>query len=292
MSGGHVVVARYDLAALDLLGNGCIFITSDRGRATSRSPSPSARPSRPTSRSRAPARSRRVTEPPVQGSALPNVDDPAVGRQGAAEHPPDRHRPAAEGGHVQHRHADRRLDRPDDEAGRDVQPAARHVDVPMPSGSAPQRVRVRLPRARSTRSSPRSATGRTSSPGTDRTRGYNGLKLVLGNLYELDIKYFVEVNFDGFKQVVDAMGGVTINVQIPVIDETYPSDTGRLVAGLHPGRPPAHDRRRGARLRPVTPQRPGRLRPRRPPAAGPDVAPRAGRRRQPRAADPGARRRR
>jgi LCP family protein required for cell wall assembly len=65
-------------------------------------------------------------------------------------------------------------------------------------------------------------------PGTSRTRGFNGLKEVLGNLYGLDIKYFVEVNFDGFKQVVDAVGGVTINVQVPVLDESYPSDTGRL----------------------------------------------------------------
>ncbi|HEX3428458.1 MAG TPA: LCP family protein, partial [Candidatus Limnocylindrales bacterium] len=65
-------------------------------------------------------------------------------------------------------------------------------------------------------------------PGTSRTRGFNGLKMVLGNLYGLDIKYFVEVNFDGFKQVVDAVGGVTINVQVPVLDESYPSDTGRL----------------------------------------------------------------
>ena len=66
-------------------------------------------------------------------------------------------------------------------------------------------------------------------PGTSRTRGYNGLKAVLGNLYKLDIKYFVEVNFNGFKQVVDAMGGVTINVQVPVLDDSYPSDTGRTM---------------------------------------------------------------
>jgi LCP family protein required for cell wall assembly len=65
-------------------------------------------------------------------------------------------------------------------------------------------------------------------PGTNRTRGYNGLKQVLGGLYGLDIKYFVEVDIDGFKQVVDAVGGVTINVQVPVLDESYPSDTGRL----------------------------------------------------------------
>ena len=85
------------------------------------------------------------------------------------------------------------------------------------------------------------------------------------------------------------MGGVTINVQIPVLDEDVPVRHRPAVAGLHPRRPPAHDRRRGARLRPVTPQRPGRLRPRRPPAAGADVAPRAGRHREPRPADPGAR---
>ena len=82
-------------------------------------------------------------------------------------------------------------------------------------------------RTRSTRSSRRRAAAATSSRATSKTRGYNALKAVLGNLYGLDIKYFVEVNFDGFKQVVDALGGVTINVQVPVLDENYPSDTGR-----------------------------------------------------------------
>jgi LCP family protein required for cell wall assembly len=58
--------------------------------------------------------------------------------------------------------------------------------------------------------------------------GYNGLKAILGNLYRLDIKYFVEVNFDGFKQIVDTMGGVTINVQMPVSDDRFPSVDGSL----------------------------------------------------------------
>jgi LCP family protein required for cell wall assembly len=65
-------------------------------------------------------------------------------------------------------------------------------------------------------------------PGTDRTRGYNGLKAIMGHLYGLDIKYFVEVNFEGFVKVVDALGGVTINVQIPVVDDRYPGEGGRL----------------------------------------------------------------
>jgi LCP family protein required for cell wall assembly len=59
-------------------------------------------------------------------------------------------------------------------------------------------------------------------PGTAKTRGYAGLKDILGNLYGLDIKYYVEVNFDGFTQVVDALGGVTVNVQVPVIDDRFP----------------------------------------------------------------------
>ena len=66
-------------------------------------------------------------------------------------------------------------------------------------------------------------------PGTDRQRGFNALKAILGNLYQLDIKYYVEVNFDGFRSVVDSLGGVTINVQNPVVDDQYPGDNGRLL---------------------------------------------------------------
>jgi LCP family protein required for cell wall assembly len=65
-------------------------------------------------------------------------------------------------------------------------------------------------------------------PGGARTRGYNALKAVLGELYGLDIKYFVEVNFDGFIKVIDALGGVTINVQVPVVDDRFPGQNGRL----------------------------------------------------------------
>ena len=61
-------------------------------------------------------------------------------------------------------------------------------------------------------------------PGNTRThtRGLNGLKAILGYLYGLDIKYYVQVNFDGFRNVVDALGGVTINVQVPVLDDNFP----------------------------------------------------------------------
>jgi LCP family protein required for cell wall assembly len=56
--------------------------------------------------------------------------------------------------------------------------------------------------------------------------GLNGLKAILGNLLGLDIKYYVQVNFDGFKRVVDALGGVTINVQVPVLDNNFPASGG------------------------------------------------------------------
>ena len=65
-------------------------------------------------------------------------------------------------------------------------------------------------------------------PGTDQTRGYNALKSILGELYQIDVKYFVEVNFEGFQQIVDALGGVTINVQVPVVDDAYPAGGGAL----------------------------------------------------------------
>jgi LCP family protein required for cell wall assembly len=63
-------------------------------------------------------------------------------------------------------------------------------------------------------------------PGTGNARGYNALKETLGTLYHLNIQYYVMVNFQGFKQVVDTLGGVTIDVQNPVVDDRYPADNG------------------------------------------------------------------
>jgi len=69
----------------------------------------------------------------------------------------------------------------------------------------------------------------TAFPGERATRGYTGLKAILGNLYGLDIKYYVEVNFKGFREVVDALGGVTVNVQVPLLDDNFPGPGGRRV---------------------------------------------------------------
>jgi LCP family protein required for cell wall assembly len=59
-------------------------------------------------------------------------------------------------------------------------------------------------------------------PGSDAQRGYTALKGALGALYQLDVQYYVEVDFSGFRQVVDTLGGVTVDVQTPVQDDHFP----------------------------------------------------------------------
>ena len=65
--------------------------------------------------------------------------------------------------------------------------------------------------------------------------GYEALKDTLGYLYGIPINYFVEVDFTGFKTVVDALGGVTINVQVPVVDDYYPGDNGTIRVYIQTG---------------------------------------------------------
>lgn len=61
-------------------------------------------------------------------------------------------------------------------------------------------------------------------PGANSTaRGVAALKAILGNLYGITINYYVMVNFQGFVQSVDTLGGLQINVQIPVADSQFPT---------------------------------------------------------------------
>ena len=57
---------------------------------------------------------------------------------------------------------------------------------------------------------------------TAQARGFAALKAILGNLYGLDIQYYVKVDFQGFKDAVDTLGGVQVNVQIPVAEDDFP----------------------------------------------------------------------
>ena len=72
---------------------------------------------------------------------------------------------------------------------------------------------------------------------SDQTRGFTSLKAILGELYDLDIRYFVMVNFEGFRKVVDTIGGVQVNVQMPVYESTYPTTDGALTRLYIPAGP-------------------------------------------------------
>jgi LCP family protein required for cell wall assembly len=64
-------------------------------------------------------------------------------------------------------------------------------------------------------------------PGNDRERGFRALKGALSELYGLNIQYHVAVDLRGFRDVINALGGVVIDVQVPVQDDGYPADDGR-----------------------------------------------------------------
>ncbi|HEX9045008.1 MAG TPA: LCP family protein [Candidatus Limnocylindrales bacterium] len=70
-------------------------------------------------------------------------------------------------------------------------------------------------------------------PGSDATRGARALKGALGALLGIDIPYEVMVDFSGFQQVVDTLGGAMIDVQLPVQDYSFPSPDDRSDVKLY-----------------------------------------------------------
>jgi len=218
MAGSHIVVARYDMLALDLLESGCIFVADQPTKECSvdptRGPGETADPST-------------EPEPSAVGGDVPNVSlPPWDGREqlnilliGTDQRP-------REGTYNTDTLIVVSIDPLTKQVAMFSLPRDT-VDVPVPAGPAQQAFGQTYPKKINAWFT--SVRNRSDLfPGTDRTRGYNGLKAIIGNLYGLDIKYFVEVNFEGFVKVVDALGGVTINVQIPVVDDRYPGEGGRL----------------------------------------------------------------
>ena len=222
MAGSHVVVARYDMLALDALTSGCIFIGEDQQECTA-DPSASPEPSGPADPS-AEATPTPIPESTPIGTQVPDVAVPPWdGRErlnilliGSDEQG---------GGHNTDTLITVSIDPVTKQAVMFSLPRDTQF-VPLPAGPA----RSFWGRTYPSKINSFFVNNRQRSdlwPGNDRTRGYNGLKATLGELYDLDIKYFVEVNFNGFKKVVDAVGGVTINVQVPVVDDAFPGSTGR-----------------------------------------------------------------
>ncbi len=102
---------------------------------------------------------------------------------------------------------------------------------------------------------------------TAQARGFAALKAILGELYGLDIRYYVMVNFDGFtRRRRHPRRGPGQRADPRRRGQVSRTNGGHTRADLHPGRAAAHDRHPGAHLRPV-PARQQRLRPRAAPAA-------------------------
>jgi LCP family protein required for cell wall assembly len=227
MAGSHVVVARYDMLAQDVLNNGCIFISDpSKECALDATPSPGTA-STPSDNGAGDATDSPVPAGTPQGSALPQASIPPWNGKdrlnilliGADQRP-------GEG-----------TFNTDTLIVVSIDPISKQVamfslprdmeDVPIPPGPARQFYgSVYAGKINSWWTSIHRRTDLFPGSAKTGTVGYNGLKAVLGYLYGLDIKYFVEVNFDGFTKVVNLMGGVTVNVQIPVTDDRYPYKAG------------------------------------------------------------------
>jgi LCP family protein required for cell wall assembly len=225
MAGSHVVVARYDVLARDVLDNGCIFV-SDTTKTCSldASPSPGRSASPTLDGSTQPTDSPDATP---MGTALPNVSIPPWnGKErlnilliGADQRP-------NEGTF----NTDTLIVVSIDPVSKQVAMFSLPRDttyVPTPPGPARQAFGpVYTKKINAWWTSVHLRTDLFPGNVSKGTVGYNGLKAILGNLYGIDIKYFVEVNFAGFTKIVDLMGGVTVNVQFPVSDDRYPFKQG------------------------------------------------------------------
>lgn len=54
----------------------------------------------------------------------------------------------------------------------------------------------------------------------------NALKASLGLVFDIDIHYYAKVDLAGFAGIVDALGGVDIDVPERIVDESYPHENG------------------------------------------------------------------
>ncbi len=82
--------------------------------------------------------------------------------------------------------------------------------------------------------------GNSLFPGkSDRERGFGALKMILGESLGIDIPYYVQVDMNGFMDVVNALGGAVVDVQLPLYDSRYNSNDGRgtlklyIAPGIH-----------------------------------------------------------
>lgn len=223
MAGGHAVFARYNVVALGLVG--CVF--AEGGDGVCEEPAGSPGPGR-TPRPAGPGESE---EPEVTPQGTP------TGTQAPTVSPWD----GRERLNVLLVGSDQRPG--DDTYNTDtlivvsVDPGTRQVamfqvprdmvDVPVPASARSVWGPVYRGKINSWVTQNRNRADLWPG-GTPQARGFAALKAILGELYGLEIHHYVMVNFRGYERVVDTLGGVQVNVQIPVYESTYPMGGGNL----------------------------------------------------------------
>lgn len=56
--------------------------------------------------------------------------------------------------------------------------------------------------------------------------GMNALTSEIEKTFNLDLQYHAKIDFNGFKDIVDAVGGIEVEVEEAIYDATYPADYG------------------------------------------------------------------
>jgi LCP family protein required for cell wall assembly len=56
-------------------------------------------------------------------------------------------------------------------------------------------------------------------------KAYELFQTVTGKIVNLDIQYYARVDFNGFVQAVDSLGGIDVDVKEAIYDPTYPNET-------------------------------------------------------------------
>ncbi len=59
----------------------------------------------------------------------------------------------------------------------------------------------------------------------DKEERYQQFKNVVGRVVNLDIQYYVRLDFNAFVEIVDSLGGITVDVQESIYDPYYPNET-------------------------------------------------------------------
>ena len=229
VAGGHLAVARYNVMALELVN--CVF--SEAGDASCEEPEETPGPGESGDPSATPDEG----ESPEPSVDVGPISSDAVGTQAATLPPWDgKERLNILLVGVDQRQGERTFNT-DTLIVVSVDPVTGQVamfqvprdmvDVPVPQNA--QRVWGSVYRGKINSWFMQNRSREDLWPGqTAQARGFNSLKALLGELYGLEIPYYVMVNFQGFREVVDTVGGVQINVQIPVAESTYPAGTGTL----------------------------------------------------------------